>query len=200
MRLVGTKFREKLNEGITNMLRRLFLTVAIALTCVLPAMPSWAEDAADPVILTVTGNIAHSNRGPLNEFDDAVFAHLDVKFDKGFTFTLAELKALPQRTEKAKYDNWPREVTASGPSLVDVLKAAGAEGKKILVQAADGYAPELTAADVAGDKLILALTADGKPLHMGGRGPIWLFGPTGAIADQQDDGGLVFEVIRIDVQ
>jgi hypothetical protein len=68
------------------------------------------------------------------------------------------------------------------------------------VQAADGYSAELTAADVSGDKLILALTADGKPLAMGGRGPIWLFGANGSIADMQDDGGLVFEVIHIDVQ
>lgn len=182
------------------MLRRNFLTVAVALSCSFLAVPSWAEDSADPVILTVTGNVSHPNRGPVDEFDDAVFSHLDVKFDKAFTFTLAELKALPQRTETAKYDNWPREVTATGPSLVDVLKAAGAEGKTVLVQAADGYAPELTAADVAGDKLILALTADGKPLAMGGRGPIWLFGPNGSIADMQDDGGLVFEVIHIAVQ
>ena len=191
---------EKLNKGGIGMLRRLFLTGAVALSCTFLVNPSLAADSADPIILTVTGNVANPNRGPVNEFDDAVFAHLDVKFDKGFTFTLSELTALPQRTEKAKYDNWPREVTATGPSLVDVLKAAGADGKKILVQAADGYAPELTAADLAGDKLILALTADGKPLHMGGRGPIWLFGPKGAVADQQDDGGLVFEVIHIDVQ
>lgn len=182
------------------MIRRIFLSAAIALSCAFLANPSWAAGTADPVILTVTGNVSHPNRGPVNEFDDAVFAHLDIKFDKGFTFTLSELKALPQRTVKAKYDNWPREVTASGPSLADVLKVAGAEGKKILVQAADGYAPELTADDVAGDKLILALTADGKPLHMGGRGPIWLFGPKDSVANQQDDGALVFEVIHISVK
>lgn len=182
------------------MFRKLLATVTVALSFAFIAVPSWAEGSADPVILTVTGNIANANRGPVDEFDDAVFSHLDVKFDKGFTFTRAELLALPQRTQTAKYDNWPREVTATGPSLMDVLKAAGAEGKTILVQAADGYAPELTAADVAGDKLILALTADGKPLSMGGRGPIWLFGPNGAIADMQDDGGLVFEVIHISVQ
>lgn len=182
------------------MLRKMVATIVVALTCVLIAAPSWAEDSADPVILTVTGNVAQPNRGPLDEFNDAVFAHLDVKFDKAFTFTLADLKALPQRTVKAKYDNWPREVTGTGPSLTDVLKAASAEGNKIVVQAADGYAPELTNAELVADKLILAISADGKPLHMGGRGPIWLFGPKGALGDQQDDSGLAFEVIRIDVQ
>lgn len=182
------------------MFRKTLLAVAFAVTGLFLASPSQAADAGDPVILTVTGNVAHPNRGPMDPFDDTVFAHLDVKFDKAFTFTLADLKALPQRTEKAKYPEWAHEVTATGPALVDVLKAAGAEGKKVIVQAADGYAPEFTGDDVARNKMILAISADGKPLHMGGRGPLWLFGPEGSFAAQQADEGFAFEVIRIDVQ
>ena len=181
------------------MVRKILFTLAL-LVGVHLAAPAQAGNAADPVVLTVTGNVANPNRGALDEFDDQVFAHLQVKFDKGFTFTLSDLKALPQRTEKAKYPEWPREVSATGPSLKDVLKAAGAEGKKILVQASDGYAPEFTGADVEADKLILALEADGKPLYMGGRGPLWLFGPMGSYAGQEADEGLAFAVIRIDVQ
>ena len=106
----------------------------------------------------------------------------------------------PLRIVTAKYPEWPREVTATGPALTDVLKAAGAEGKKILVQAADGYAPEFTGDDIKRDKMILAIEMDGKPLAMGGRGPAWLFGPPDSFANQQADEGFVFEVIRIDVQ
>ena len=91
-------------------------------------------------------------------------------------------------------------MTASGPGLADVLKAAGASGKTILVQAVDGYAPEFTDEDVARDKLILALEADGKPLPLGGQGPLWLLGPPDSFAGQEDDGGLAYAVIRIDVQ
>ena len=181
------------------MLRNLINVLAAGLTLVAMTLSTSAAESGDPVILTVTGAISNANRGPSNEFDDSVFAHLDVAFDKAFTFTLAELRALPQRTEKAKYDNWPREVVATGPGLLDVLKAAEADAKTVTVQAADGYSLVLSTADLAADKLILALTADGKPLGMGGRGPIWLFGPAGAVADMQDDGGLVFEVIRLDV-
>lgn len=182
------------------MLRKTFLALMLAVPGVLLAAPSDAADNTDPVVLTVTGNVAKPNRGPMDPADDLVFAHLDVKFDKAFTFTLADLKALPQRTEKAKYPEWPREITATGPALADVLKAAGAEGKKIVVQAADGYAPEFTADDVARNKMILAVSADGKPLHMGGRGPLWLFGPEGSFATQVADEGFAFAVIRIDVQ
>jgi hypothetical protein len=182
------------------MLRRTFIATLAAAAGLGLAGPVLAQSAKDPVIVTVTGNVSKPNRGPLDPFEDAVFDHLQVKFDKGFTFTLAELKALPQRTVKAKYPDWPRDVTATGPALTDVLKAAGAEGKKILVQAADGYAPEFTGDDVKRDKMILAIEMDGKPLDMGGRGPTWLFGPPDSFANQQADEGFVFEVIRIDVQ
>lgn len=181
------------------MIRNLTLALLVCLGLNLSCLPVRA-DGAQPVVLTVTGNVANPNRGPVDEFDDQVFAHLSVKFDKGFTFTLADLKALPQKTVTAKYDGWPREVTASGPSLAAVLKAAGATGDKVLVQAIDGYAPEFTGADIAADKMILALEADGKPLAMGGRGPLWLFGPQGSFAGQEADEGFAFAVIRVDVQ
>jgi len=179
------------------MFRHVMRVVAFALAA-LVAVPG--VQAGDPVVVTVTGNIAAPNRGPVDAFADPVFAHLDVKFDKGFTFTLGELKALPQRSVTVRYKEWPREVTASGPGLADVLKAAGASGKKILVQAVDGYAPEFTGEDIARDKLILALEADGKPLPMGGRGPLWLLGPPDSFAGQEDEEGFAYAVIRIDVE
>ena len=181
------------------MFRKILLALLLAMTSFVLASSLRAAESG-PVILTVTGNVAQPNRGPMNPFEDPVFDHLQARFDKGFTFTLADLKALPQKSVTAKYAGWPREVTATGPSLVDVLKAAGAEGKKILVQATDGYAPEFKGADVAQDKMILAVEADGKPLHMGGRGPLWLFGPAGSFTGQEQDEGFVFAVIRIDVQ
>lgn len=181
------------------MLRNIAFALALAVAAFAGTAPSHAADA-DPVVLTVTGNVANANRGPVDEFEDAVFAHLQVKFDKGHTFTLADLRAMPQHTVKAKYEGFPREVEATGPSLTDVLKAAGAEGKKIVPQGLDGYAPEFTAADVAKDKMIVAIAMDGKPLAMGGRGPLWVFGPPGSFEGQQADEGFVFGLIRIDVQ
>lgn len=179
------------------MLRRLGFVWVLALAWLVAAP---GARAAEPVVLTVTGNVAQPNRGPMNSFDDPVFGHLDVTFAKAFTFTLAELRALPQRSLTLRYKEWPREVAASGPGLADVLKAAGASGTKVLVQAVDGYAPEFTGEDLARDKLILALAADGKPLPLGGRGPLWLLGPPDSFAGQVDEEGFAYAVIRIDVQ
>ena len=182
------------------MLKKSFFALAVAVTCVLLGPDARAEGAVEPVVLTVTGNVEKPNRGPLDPFEDAVFSHMDIKFEKGFTFTLSELKALPQRTVKVRYPDWPREVSATGPAISEVLKVASAEGKKILVQAIDGYAPEFTAEDIARDKMILALSADGKALGFGGRGPLWLLGPPDSFAGQEGDGGLAWSVVRIDVQ
>jgi len=179
------------------MLRKTFVAFAVMLAAGLAAPD---VRAAEPVVLTVTGNVAAPNRGPVDAFADPVFAHLEVKFEKGFTFTLAELKALPQRSVTVRYKEWPREVTASGPALAEVLKAAGASGAKVLVQAVDGYAPEFSSEDVAKDKMILALEADGKPLPLGGRGPLWLLGPKDSFTGQDDEEGWAYAVIRIDVQ
>lgn len=182
------------------MLRKLLTAFAITVTAFIAVPHAGAGDSAEPVVLTVTGNVAKPNRGPVDPFEDAVFAHLDVKFDKGFTFTLADLKALPQKTVKVRYPEWPREIEAAGPSIADVLKAAGAEGKKILVQAIDGYAPEFTGEDIARDKMILALSAEGKALGLGGRGPLWLLGPMDSFAGQEGEEGFAFAVVRINVQ
>lgn len=182
------------------MLRNSIFALALALTAFIAVPEARASDGKDPVVLTVTGNVAQPNRGPLDPFEDAVFSHMDIKFEKGFTFTLSELKALPQKTVKVRYPDWPREVSATGPAISEVLKAASAEGKKILVQAIDGYAPEFTAEDIARDKMVLALEADGKALALGGRGPLWLLGPTDSFAGQQGEEGFAFAVVRIDVQ
>lgn len=182
------------------MLRNLAAVLLLALACIASSPAAHAGIATDPVVLTVTGNVAKPNRGPIDPFQDAVLAHLDAKFDKGFTFSLEDLRALPQVTVTARYPEWPRDVTAKGPELGAVLKAATAEGKKIVVQGVDGYAPEFTAEDVARGKMILALEADGAPLNLGGRGPLWLFGPKDSFTGQEADEGFVYAVIRIDVQ
>jgi hypothetical protein len=46
----------------------------------------------------------------------------------------------------------------------------------------------------------LALEADGKPLPLGGRGPLWLLGPKDSFTGQEDEEGFAYAIIRIDVQ
>jgi len=73
-------------------------------------------------------------------------------------------------------------------------------GGAVSVQAIAGDAVDFKAEDVARDKMILALSADGKALAFGGYGPRWFPGPADSFTDQQADEGFVFAVVRIDVQ
>lgn len=147
--------------------------VALALVAAL-AVPA----AAEPVVLTVTGAISAPDRGPVDPFLDAMFARFEVEFVAARGFTWSELAALPQQTLTVQFDNWPRPVTVTGPALTEVLAAAGAApGRAVTVRALDGYAPQLSADEVASGRYVLGLTVDGAALPVGGRGPVWVVYP-----------------------
>src|SRR5690554_5113912 len=92
---------------------------------------------AEPALLTLTGEIGKQNRGPSDAFADALFDKLGITFESGYQFTYGELKALPQVTISVSYENWPGEVSVSGPLLKDVLAAADAKGESVTVRAVD---------------------------------------------------------------
>ena len=70
----------------------------------------------------------------------------------------------------------------------------------VTVRAIDGYAPEFKLSDIDSSKFILAIKANGKFLGMGGRGPVWLvFSPHTYQGQPEDDGGLTWAVIHIEV-
>jgi hypothetical protein len=53
-----------------------------------------------------------------------------------------------------------------------------AEDAQIVATALDGYGVELSAADRRKANWVLAIEADGRPLSLGGRGPVWLLSDT----------------------
>lgn len=181
--------------------------VALFAICLAVFAPARAK-AADlvqplgPVVLTVHGKIAKTNRGPLNDFDDAFFKFGNVSFDKAASFDLAMLQKLGMKTLKVKYDTWPKAYRFEGPHLRDVLKAVGATGKTIKVYAIDGYGAEIAVADIERYGVMLALKADGKFLGLGGRGPTWVVFPRDHHPElkQQDDAKWVWSAIRIEVE
>lgn len=161
------------------------------------AAPAWAE----PVVLTVSGEITETNRGPINEFDDVLFSKLEVSFDSAYEFTSGDLKALPQVTITARYPNWPSEVTVTGPTLQSILAKVGATGGTVSVRAVDGYAPEFNLSEIDTSQFILAIKANDKPLGIGGRGPLWLVFPQDSYKGQpEDDNGLTWAAIHIEVK
>ena len=132
--------------------------------------------AAGPAVLTVTGAIGRSNRGPRDKVLDQLMSRHNLQFDRAFAFDLAALAALSQVTIRPtlEYDAKPHQLR--GPLLRDVLAAAGvsAAGPMTLaLRAIDGYAPVMTMAEMEARRFIVATHIDGKPLAIGGLGPLW---------------------------
>ncbi|MCS0582933.1 molybdopterin-dependent oxidoreductase [Massilia pinisoli] len=129
-----------------------------------------------PTLLTVTGAIARSNRGPLDPALDQMMHKHQVTFAKAYGFDYADLQALPAQTIRPtlEYDGKPH--TLRGPLLTDVLARVGAvlNDKTILVlRAVDGYNVELPVAQARARRVIVATHVDGNPMPLGGLGPLW---------------------------
>lgn len=155
--------------------KRTFLA-ALAGATALPAVAAPKTATRGPTLLTVTGALAKSNRGPFDPVADQMMRKQKLTFDKAWAFDFAALTALPARTIKPtlEYDNKPH--TLSGPLLTDVLGAAGAKvgaDTRITLRAVDGYAAAITLAEARAKAFIVATTMDGAPMALGGLGPLW---------------------------
>lgn len=157
--------------------KRHFLSVAALSGAGLSlSAPAEAANAASPTLLTVTGAIGKGNRGPLDIVLDQMMVKQKITFGRAHTFDFGALTALPAVTIKPtlEYDHQVR--TLKGPLLSDVLKAAGAnpaDGITLTMRAVDGYSPMITMADVRKYRFIVATHLDGKPMPLGGLGPLW---------------------------
>jgi hypothetical protein len=140
-----------------------------------------------PVLLTIAGQIGIANRGPFDPLEDVFFAYHEKSFAAAAEFDRAMLQSLGSHEIELSYEKWPKAYRFAGPRLVDVLAAAGAEGRAITVTALDGYAEEITADELAGYDWIVALERDGRPLAIGGPGPLWIVYAVPGIAASEDD-------------
>ncbi|WP_313166524.1 molybdopterin-dependent oxidoreductase [Massilia oculi] len=158
--------------------KRHFLGAA-ALAGAAPAFASRSTDkapAAGPTLLTITGAITRSNRGGLDPALDQMMAKQKLVFDRAYALDFAALAALPARTIRPtlEYDGKPH--TLRGPLLADVLAQAGArprDAAKVLMRAVDGYAAVLEMRQLRAWNFIVATHLDGKPMPLGGLGPLW---------------------------
>ena len=162
--------------------KRQFLGAA-ALTGALPVAAQAAQaarpargDARGPALLTVTGAIAHSNRGPLDPVLDQMMHKHGVTFSQAWAFDYASLVTLAPQTIRPtlEYDGKPHLLR--GPLLLDVLAHAGARlGDKgmLVLRAVDGYNVELPVAQARDRRFIVATHIDGAPMPLGGLGPLW---------------------------
>lgn len=104
--------------------------------------------ADEPPILTVSGTISQTTRGPSGEEDATMLGAQDIVFENGFAFTRADPAALPQTTYQGRVPGSEAEVRFTGPKITDVLAEAGARGGTITITALDGYGIEMEASYV----------------------------------------------------
>jgi hypothetical protein len=150
----------------------------LALCLVVGSLPVLAADESAPprdmVVLTVSGMIGKTNRGPLDAKRDSLFALQKVDFKEAFAFDRATLLSLPQGTVTVQPREFDKPATLSGPLLREVLGYLEAAQVKTTFVAVNGYTGWLDPEDIKTSDWILALSADGVPLGLGQQGPIWL--------------------------
>jgi hypothetical protein len=146
------------------------------------AMPSsaaaqnGAKNARGPTLLTVSGQIGAGNRGPFDPALDQLMAKQKLAFDKAQTFDFAALTALPAVTIKPTLEYDGKQHALTGPLLSDVMKACGVkttDKTAFFLRAIDGYAAHISAAEAGRRRFIVATHLDGRPMALGGLGPLW---------------------------
>lgn len=141
-----------------------------------PAKASPKAQPAGPTLLTISGEVAHPNRGRFDPALDQLMSKHGVQFERARSFTYADLAALPavEIRPTLEYDAKPHSLR--GPLLSRLLAIAGAgRSPKATVglRALDGYNVELSLAELQRRALIVATHIDGTPLPLGGLGPLW---------------------------
>ena len=153
------------------------VTLTVAVLSLALAGPSGAADGevpAGPVVLTVAGNVANTNRPAYRDKLDVIFGYHKRTFDRAFAFDRAMLEGLGMVTLRIEHAGWGGPVTLSGPRLADVLKMAGCPGGPLATLALDGFNTEISPRALETHDWVVATRAEGEPLGLGERGPLWL--------------------------
>jgi hypothetical protein len=156
--------------------KRQFFGVA-ALAGAAPVLGKQATVAgAGPALLTVSGAISRPNRGPFNPALDQMMLKQNVRFERAFTLDYATLAKLPAVAIAPTLEYDARPHTLRGPLLLDVLGFAGAspaDSAQLVLRAVDGYAVTLSVEKARRQRIMVATMMDGKPMPLGGLGPLW---------------------------
>lgn len=148
-------------------------TTALATTTT-PALA--ASGQSGPTLLTITGAIGRGNRGPLDKALDQMMAKQQIAFDRAHAFDYRALTSLPAASIRPTLEYDAKVHTLRGPLLGQVIEATGARMDntlKLVLRAIDGYTVSLTLAQARRYRFIVATHLDGRPMPLGGLGPLW---------------------------
>jgi hypothetical protein len=142
------------------------------------ALPAGAAPVAGrgPTLLTITGAIGRTNRGPLDPALDQMMHKQQLGFSKAYALDFAALAGLPAQTIRPTLEYDAKVHVLRGPLLLDVLALAGtrpAATATLVLRAVDGYAVTVTVAQARAQRFIVATHLDGQPMPLGGLGPLW---------------------------
>jgi len=112
-----------------------------------------------PVILTVAGRVAHTNRDGEADFDRAMLERLGVT-------------TLVTRTP---WTDGPMEF--EGVPFARLLDDLDADGETAMARALNDYVVPIPVADIRAKRALLALRMNGNPLSVRDKGPIWVVFP-----------------------
>ena len=172
-----------------NKRRFLIATAGAAATAADSADAASADNRRGPGLLTVTGAVARSNRGPLDPSLDQLMVKHGARFDKAWVFDAAQLARLPALSIRPtlEYDAKPHSL--SGPLLSTVVEAAGVvTGAPVMLalRALDGYTVAVSLADARRLRMLVATHLDARPMDIGGLGPQWAVYDADRLADFKD--------------
>ena len=124
----------------------------------------------------MTGAIGRPNRGPFDPALDQMMHKQKISFERAFAFDYAMLANLPAFNIKPtlEYDGKPHVLR--GPLLLDVLAFAGArpaDSARLVLRAVDGFAVTISVEKARRQRFMVATQLDGKPMPLGGLGPLW---------------------------
>ncbi len=158
--------------------KRRFLQAAMA--GAVGAAPAHAQHApkaaAGPILLTVSGLIGAGNRGALDPAFDQMMARQKIIFGKAHAFDFAALVSLPAVDIQPTLEYDSRRHRLKGPLLVEVMKACAArvtDRTSLHLRAVDGYAAVVPWPEIVKRRFIVATHLDGRPMTLGGLGPLW---------------------------
>lgn len=157
--------------------KREFLAAAGTAALTTTATPVLAASGqSGPALLTISGAIGRGNRGPLDKALDQMMVKQQIAFDRAHSFDYRALTALPAVSIRPTLEYDAKVHTLRGPLLGQVIEATGARMDntlKLALRAIDGYTVNLTLAQARRYRFIVATHLDGRPMPLGGLGPLW---------------------------
>ncbi|MFZ5567553.1 MAG: molybdopterin-dependent oxidoreductase [Pseudomonadota bacterium] len=157
--------------------KREFLAAAGTAALATTAAPVLAASGqSGPALLTISGAIGRGNRGPLDKALDQMMVKQQIAFDRAHSFDYRALTSLPAVSIRPTLEYDAKVHTLRGPLLGQVIEATGARMDntlKLALRAIDGYTVNLTLAQARRYRFIVATHLDGRPMPLGGLGPLW---------------------------